>query len=171
MAVIRPVLISTALAMWLEAFYRFGATWAPEILPGAMAVYLVWTGIFHMLRRALPHVRDMIWMLIAGLAGLAFEWVAVGNSPCGNPDALQSGMFLFHATYPLWGAILWDQTDQRRKAGLPLIAVFTALGMLGFLLPMGDARMGWFLFVPLALYPILFVLALIRGKTSVRPLR
>lgn len=170
MGVIGPALVSTGLAMWLEAFYRFGATWAPEILPGAAAVYLVWTGLFHAMRRALPRLPDLAWLVFAGLVGLAFEWFAVGNSPWGNPDALQSGMFAFHAAYPLWGAILLNRADRRRLTGLWLIATFTLLGLLGVLLPVGDWQTGWFLFVPLALFPILLVLTFKWPKTSAPPL-
>jgi hypothetical protein len=171
MAILAPALVSTGLAMWLEAFYRFGATWAPEIMVGAAAVYIVWNGFFHWLRRALPRLPDLAWLVFAGLIGLAFEWWAVGNSPWGNPDALQSGMFAFHAVYPLWGAILCDTADRRRSPGLWLVAVFTLLGMVGFLLPIGEWRTGWFLLIPLALFPILFVLTFRRHNTSKLPLR
>ncbi|MBA4351004.1 MAG: hypothetical protein C0427_07130 [Rhodobacter sp.] len=157
--------------MWLEAFYRFGATWAPEILAGATAVYLVWNGLFHWLRRALPRLPELSWLIFAGLVGFAFEWFAVGNSPWGNPDALQSGMFAFHAVYPLWGAILLNRSDRRRITGLWLVAAFTLLGLVGFLLPVGEWRTGWFLFVPLALFPILLVYTLIGPKTGAPPLR
>lgn len=62
------------------------------------AFYL--TGVFLVTRPVLKAFRErpafiMLYTAIFGLAGLMVEWFLIGNSPWGNPDASQVGMFAY----------------------------------------------------------------------------
>jgi hypothetical protein len=161
----RPVaiaaLLSLALALWCEAFYKLGATWDIANLLGSVAVYAPYLLAADALMAALPKVPDAAWMALWGAAGLAFEWVAVGNSPWGNPVALQWGMFVFHAAYPVWGraALPARFTALQRRFLWRAWAVFTVLGLAGALLP-APAATAWFILVPLGFYALLCLSAL-----------
>lgn len=149
------VLWSLALALWLEAFYRFGATFDPQTFAGAALVYTLYLVPAQALMRALPQVGDRVWLAVWGTLGLMFEWFAIGNSPWGNPDALQSGMLAYHGAYPVWGRILAGGPTRRRRIAAWLLAGFSLLGLAGVLLPQGDIRFLWFLLVPLGLFYVL----------------
>jgi hypothetical protein len=156
MDVLRASLASLLLALWLEAFYNFGVRQDAANFAGAALVYALVLPPLHLaLRRAGPR----LWVAVSGLAGLAAEWLVIGNSPRGNPEAIQTAMFVFHGSYPVWGRIL-VQGGRQARAGLAAVAAFTVAGLAGAALP-GELRAAWFLLVPLGLYYLLAAMVLI----------
>lgn len=65
---------------------------------GAYAVLLIMGyGVLVLIDRSLPGPlwSNVVAILVFGFAGLAVEWFLIGNSPWGNPDAIQWGMFVY----------------------------------------------------------------------------
>lgn len=67
------------------------------------------------------------------------EWAIIGNSPWGNPDANQLGMFSFWAAVFMMPKIFIDQTPSRQKLKTSIARYFIAYALtttlLGFILP------------------------------------
>lgn len=162
--------LSLLLAMWLEFFYKFGATHDPKNFVGALLVYSIYLLVLHgVWARAKAHRR---WVMygVGGFIGLMAEWFVIGNSPWGNPEAaqliVQLGMFVFHAVYPVVGFMLargMESAGPRRRY-LRLLAWMSAISVLGWLLPKGTPQFMWFLLVPLTYYFIASVILLRRRK-------
>jgi hypothetical protein len=154
--------LSVALAQWLELWYRFGATWVPELFTGAVVPYALMALGFHMLIQWLSRAPVWLWLILGCLPGMALEWFVIGNSPWDNPDALQLAMVVFHGAWPIWGRMFdtrWFRPGQRRAA-LILLALAT-LGLLpGFLIASADWRYAFLLLVPLPVYLALWIIAL-----------
>lgn len=101
------------------------------------AFYL--TAIYFMflaLRAALGQgFRPMLAItIISGVAGLMIEWFLIGNSPWGNPDALQSAMFAFWACMAAVPAILLERDNSLRPLKhriLAFAAVYTCVAAAG----------------------------------------
>jgi hypothetical protein len=160
------VIVSVILAEWLELWYRLGAEWAPQVLPGAAFVYALMMAAFHAVLAWLPRLPRALWLVIGCLPGMALEWFAIGNSPWGNPQALQIGMIVFHGAYPIWGRMFdpaWFSARERRQA-LWVMGVFSVLLLPGFLIPSPDWRFAVFVLLPLLAYAALWVIALRRRR-------
>lgn len=160
--VLLATVVSVLLAEWLELWYRFGATWAPELFFGALAPYGLIALGFHSALQLLPRWPVWLWLPVGAIPGMALEWFVIGNSPWGNPDALQIGMVLFHGAWPIWGRMFdpdWFRPDQRR-AGLAVLALASILLLPGFWIPSPDWRFAFFLLLPLPAYLALWIIAL-----------
>ena len=149
------VLVSEMLALWVEFFYKFGAKLNVSGFVIAIPFYFVLLCILHAIFSKLKGIRyhSLICFAIGGMTGLAIEWFVVGNSPWQNPNALQSGQFLFHAVYPILGYLIVRRFHGKKLREYLLIYLFvasvvTAIGF-GMLNPM---RMLWFIFLPLIAY-------------------
>lgn len=57
-------------------------------------VFMVVAYLVHKLLRS-GRVTNLVYYLLFGIIGLAIEWLLLGNSPSGNPAAIQWGMFAF----------------------------------------------------------------------------
>jgi hypothetical protein len=148
------VVVSVLLAEWLEFWYRFGATWDPQVFWGALAPYTLMMMAFHAAIAWAPRWPRWVWLGIGCLPGMSLEWFVIGNSPWGNPDAWQLGQLAFHATYPLWGRMFdpdWFGPRQRRLA-LILLALFSVAVAPGFLITHPDVQFMFFIFAPLPFY-------------------
>lgn len=168
--VLLAVLVSVILAQWLEYWYRFGATDAPDLFWGAFIPNTLIALAFHGLIRFGPTLPVQAWLLLGAVPGMALEWVVIGNAPWDNPQASQVGMFVFHACWPIWGRVFDPDffTIPQRRAALWWTLGWTVLLPAGFLIPSPDWRFAFFLLVPLGFYAGLFVMALI-GWPRVRP--
>lgn len=115
---------------------------------------------FHAVLAFAPLLPRVIRLLVGCLPGMALEWFVIGNSPWGNPDAMQPGQIAFHGTYPNWGRIFdpaWFGPRQRRLRLILLAAVTLGLAP-GFLIADQGWRFAFFIFLPLG---FCFALALI----------
>jgi len=78
---------------------------------------------------------------VAGGCGLMVEWFLIGNSPWGNPDAVQIGMFAYWSCMVLVPVVLLDEltvpgcTATRRRQVLVCALGYTALALAAQLLP------------------------------------
>ena len=165
------VALSAVLGVWLEFWYRFGATTAPELFWGSTIVYVMMAAAIHAvfaLGRRLPR---WTWLLLCGIPGMALEWFVIGNSPWGNPDASQLGMILFHCTWPIWGRVFdrtWFSDGERRFALIWMGA--WSVGLLPFFLIEDPGwRFAAFIWLPLIPYAGLFWVALRRGWPPLGP--
>ncbi|MFH1391563.1 MAG: hypothetical protein ABIH20_04595 [Candidatus Diapherotrites archaeon] len=101
---------------------------------------------------------DVLFYFLFGFFGLAFEWFVIGNSPWGNPDANQIGMFSF------WVAIAFmPRIFISAKKGIVILkksitkyfAVYAIVTtVLGFLLPFGF-RVFWLTWFQVIAYTIM----------------
>ncbi len=162
------VILSVALAQWLELWYRFAATHEPQLFWGAFLPYTLMAMAIHALFALGRRLPRAAWLLLGGLPGMALEWFVIGNSPWGNPDASQLGMILFHCAWPIWGRVFDAEwfSPRERRIGLVTMAVWT-VGLLPFLLVSHpDWRFAVFLWLPLIPYAGLFWVALRGGWPS-----
>jgi hypothetical protein len=88
---------------------------------------------------------------------MVLEWFVIGNAPWTNPEAIQTGQFLFHASYPIAGRLFdpaWFGPRQRRVviAGL---AGFSVVCAAGYLIATPDLQVAFFILVPLGFYALL----------------
>lgn len=49
----------------------------------------------------------LLYTVLVGLSGLMVEWLLIGNSPWGNPDASQMGLFAYWACMALVPFMFW----------------------------------------------------------------
>ena len=161
--------VSVFLAQWLEFWYRFGAESRPDLFWGAFFPNTLIAVAFHTLLRLAPALPVPVWLILGAAPGMALEWFVIGNSPWGNPQASQLGMFVFHASWPIWGRVFDPAVfnPRQRRAALIWTAVWTAALPAGFLIGAADGRFAFFLLVPLGFYAGLFLLAL-TGRPRVR---
>ncbi len=151
------VSISLFFAMWLEFFYKFGATYDPDNFIGAIFVYFIYLSIIYFLIIRKFHSRVKTLLLVFGFLGLMAEWFLIGNSPWGNPQAFQLGMFVFHAVYPICAIsfVYEDSLKRIRKYVLRIFAIFSVLCGLCFLINHSDLKFAAFIWLPL--FPYFFV--------------
>lgn len=161
--------VSLFLAQWLEFWYRFGAEDRPDLFWGAFVPNTLIALGFHALLQGAPRLPVQVWLILGALPGMTLEWFIIGNSPWGNPQASQLGMFIFHASWPVWGRLLDPAfvNPRQRRAALWWAAVWTAALPAGFLIGAADWRFAFFLLVPLGFYAGLFLMAL-TGRPRVR---
>ncbi len=98
------------------------------------AIYL--TGVYLLTRPMLGLLRKrpaflLLYTLLFGLAGLMIEWLLIGNSPWGNPDASQMGMFAYWACMALVPLTFWLQRRAAQTFILRYGLAYTALVLLG----------------------------------------
>lgn len=113
---------------------------------GFNALYLsVWGLVVGLLLRLMgrrPLTIGLI-MLLAGFTGLMIEWFVIGNSPWGNPDASNVGMFAYWACMIVVPIALLDiapETRRLRHAILIYGLVYTLLAFAAQLIPSPDLR-------------------------------
>jgi hypothetical protein len=155
--VLTATAVSVFLAQWLEGWYRFAATDDPQAFYGAFLPYILIGVAFHTLIERIPGLSARLLLLIGALPGMALEWFVIGNSPWGNPEALQVGMLVFHGTYPLWGRVFDDRWfgPRQRRAGI-LLLVGSTVGLApGLLIGHSDVRFVFFVLLPLLFYAAL----------------
>ena len=156
---LRFVLAGLYFALAVEIFYKFFAGLNPSAFGIAVIFYLIWLQPLYWLHVVLDsRARRAHWIffLASGALGLlVLEWGLVGNTPRGNPNASQLGMFLFHAVYPFMSRLFSDRSVHARRlqrAVLKYFAIFVAICSAGILIPNGFLRFAWFIYFPLLGY-------------------
>ena len=152
-------------AMLCEVEYKLFATYAPGAVAAGAIIYALYAQLWYAIHTRIDgwfsnRLRaDWAFLLGAGFTGLVgLEWFFVGNTPSGNPEALQSGMFVFHATYVMLARLYADETEagiRFRKRTTGFTVGFFVFSLAGFLIPDPGARRGWFIFLPLIAYFVL----------------
>ena len=150
------VLISEIFALWIEFFYKFGATDNPKAFYIAIPIYFVYIFLLHLTFSKLYKLSYGAFFLIltGGVFGLLIEWYMLGNSPSGNPNASQLGMFIIHSTYPALGFVLVRNYFKKGliKKLFYYMLVSTLLVSMGYLVQNNFYRFVWFIYSPIVLY-------------------
>ena len=133
-----------------------------------LLVYLAARLLMHLVRHRLAAL--LIYYFATGLAGLMIEWYLIGNSPWGNPDASQVGMWAYWTSMSMMGLIFSDPDPavhslRMRIAAICLPAAAGAL-LLANLLPTADLRFVVSIWLVVAGYTLLtlFYLPYARGN-------
>ena len=147
------VLVSELFALWVEFFYKFGVKFNPKAFVIAIPLYFLFLVFLHKVFSKLEGIRFFILVctILGGLFGLAVEWVLVGNSPWGNPNALQWAQFVVHAVYPILGYLLARVTlPVSYKTSLRRYCLVTSVvTALGFIMSNPNLQKLWILFLPI----------------------
>lgn len=97
-------------------------------------VFLTVVFAIHMGLQAVLRSKRLAYMLLGlltGLAGLSVEWFLIGNSPWGNPDASQPGMFAYWACMALVPLMFLMENHPLQTFILRYALVYVALALLG----------------------------------------
>lgn len=167
--IFKRVGISILFALWLEFFYKFGATLDVHNFVGSIFVYFIYLMMLHSLCfKADAKKHLLLFLCLFGFIGLMAEWFIIGNSPWQNPNAFQVGMFVFHAVYPALGILFFmgEETFIYKKRVVKVFVIFTICSMLGFLFTNLDLRFAWFIWIPL--FPYFISFGLIVAGHSIR---
>ncbi len=148
------IFVSVSFALWLEFFYKFGATYDPSNFLGACFIYVIYSFFLYLFIRKFLFQKLFLLWVISGTVGLMAEWFLMGNSPWSNPHAIQLGMFVFHAFYPAFALMVLRIAELKKvvKIVMGIFLFFTLLSGSGFLISDVDLRFAWFIWVPLLPY-------------------
>lgn len=145
---------------------------------GFNAMYLTLWAIACGLLLRIMGKRPLTILIIAaaaGFVGLMIEWYVIGNSPWGNPDASNVGMFAYWACLVVVPVALLDtaaRTRRLRRNILIFIVVYSVLALLAQLIPSNDLRIAYHVLSVIVGYVLLLALAvggLVRGWRSSMP--
>lgn len=106
---------------------------------------------------------------LAGFAGLTIEWFVIGNSPWGNPDASNMGMFAYWACMVVVPVAFLDSdhhTSRLRRNILIYGVVYMLLALAAQLIPNADLRYAYHIWSVIFGYLgllIMTVVGLVRG--------
>lgn len=109
-------------------------------------------GVYVITRLLLPTLRDrpkfiLFYTGFFGLTGLMVEWFLIGNSPWGNPDASQAGMFAYWACMALAPLAFLIENRPLQTFIVRYALVYVVLVLLGqFLIPSPDWRFAFHIY-------------------------
>ena len=91
-------------------------------------------------------LSGVLFYLIFGIFGLAFEWYLMGNSPWANPDANQIGMFSFWVAVTFMPKIFIEREEKFNNLKKKIVFYFVPFSaittVIGIVLP-SDFRVFW----------------------------
>lgn len=114
------------------------------------ALYL--TGAYLLVQPTLNLLRErpslvLIHAVFFGVSGLMVEWFLIGNSPWGNPDASQIGMFAYWACIVLVPLAVLSQQQAARRFVIQYGLGYAVLIVLGqALIPNPEWRFGFHIY-------------------------
>jgi hypothetical protein len=141
----------------------------PNLL-GSIGFNALYLSAAYGLTAVLLHVlgkRPLSALLLAGLAGLAglmVEWFTIGNSPWGNPQAVQAGMAAYWACMILVPLLLLEHGPASRpwrRRVLLYALVYTALALVAELVPSTELRYVYHIWSVVVGYIVLAILCVI----------
>ncbi len=81
----------------------------------------------------IKHIHFFACYFLFGFIGLAIEWFVIGNSPWGNPEAIQFGQFSYWTALVLVPLIVLGNVSKRAKyLVLYILAKFVILSLIFF---------------------------------------
>lgn len=111
------------------------------------SLYLLGVYIFRQVLLRLVHrplAANLLYYFFLGGAGLMVEWFMIGNSPWGNPQASQLGMFAYWTAMVMAPLLFTRQvvkTSHIRRAYLIYFVIFAAVLLgVGYAIPPGEWR-------------------------------
>ncbi len=114
------------------------------------ALYL--SGAYLVTRILLATLHNRPWFILvytalSGASGLMVEWFLIGNSPWGNPDASQPGMFAYWACMTLVPLVFLLEKRALQTFILRYGLVYIALALIGqFAIPSPDWRFAFHIY-------------------------
>ncbi len=153
----------------------------PFIFVGSMIVYTILLGVGYVIQKIVDKLLkgflypNIFCIIFFGLAGLAFEWFVIGNSPWKNPDAIQWGMFVYWVGLFMIPRILVDKHEAVKGfAGkikvfylaYSIIHLFIALTLPAKILPFVIPLIWTFVYTGFAGFYIKYILLLQSQKTD-----
>ena len=156
-------MVGLGFALVVEVFYKFFAALNPKYFLISIVFYVIYLQPIYLLHKRLKRSsrgqeekarrEDLAFFIISGLVGLiVLEWGLVGNTPKGNPNASQLGMFVFHAVYPFMARVFVDRSAEARvlqKGLLKYYGIFIVVCAAGVVIPNDFLRFAWFIYTPL----------------------
>ena len=139
-----------------------------------LSIWAVGTGLLLRLLGKRP-LTILLIATLSGFTGLMIEWFVIGNSPWGNPDASNVGMFAYWACLVVVPIALLDttpQTGRLRRNILVFGLVYTLLALAVQLLPNADIRYAyhlWSVIVGYLALLVMIVVGLVRGWAAAVP--
>jgi hypothetical protein len=109
-------------------------------------------GVYLVTRLLLTTLRNrpkfiLFYTLLFGFAGLMVEWFLIGNSPWGNPDASQPGMFAYWACMALVPLMFLLEKPHLQTFIIRYALVYIALAVFGqFVIPSPDWRFAFHIY-------------------------
>lgn len=113
---------------------------------------LYMTGVYLVTQLLLTVLRNrpkfiLFYTGFFGLSGLMVEWFLIGNSPWGNPDASQVGMFAYWACMALVPLMFLLEKPSLQNFILRYALVYAVLALLGqFAIPSPDWRFAFHIY-------------------------
>jgi hypothetical protein len=97
---------------------------------------LYMSGVYLVTRLLLTTLRNrpkfiLFYVVLFGFSGLMVEWFLIGNSPWGNPDASQPGMFAYWACMALVPLMFLMGNHPLQTFILRYALIYIALALLG----------------------------------------
>lgn len=117
---------------------------------------------------------NIIYYLTYSLLGLMIEWFLLGNSPSGNPDANQIGMFSFWAAVCMMPRIFTDKNKNLIKLKKSVILFFIPYSVImliaGILLPASSKLflLVWLITIGYTFMNIFYVIYFIKSVRAAR---
>ena len=159
---VRFTLTGLIYALVIELEYKLFVRFNPQTLFATAIFYLLFLQYLYLLHRlSLKWInkafqQSIIYFLLSGFSGLfILEWSLVGNTSSGNPNASQTGMFIFHACYPFMAKLYAhkDELAQNTRRRANRYFFFAILATLpGLLIGHDYWRFAWFIYAPLVAY-------------------
>lgn len=75
-------------------------------------------------------ISDIVYYFAYGFIGMSIEWFVIGNSPWGNPDAIQIGMFAFWVALAFMPRIFIDDGDDLKELKRSIIKYYAAYAII-----------------------------------------
>ena len=154
------VAIGSLVALVVEFQFNLLATHNPGNFIFTLFFYPLYLSVVYQVSSWLDSNRagfmsDLLYYLFFGLLGLAFEWFVIGNSPWGNPEASNIGMWAFWVAVALVPRIMTRQAAEFKavKKGLVyyLGTYSVASTIMALMLPEGF-RLFWIVVIHMVAY-------------------
>lgn len=104
-------------------------------------LYPVYLSLFYCLQQFVLHsvakrptTLFVLTYFVGGTIGLAIEWFIIGNSPSGNPDAIQWGMWVYWAAVVCIPTLYLQDPKRGKRTFISLIAIYGGISLLMWLL-------------------------------------
>lgn len=106
------------LGLFIEIEFRILGKFNPGTMCFAIVCYPIFVSLAYLASRVVDRfvrhqpLADVVHYVGSGIFGLAVEWTLLGNSPWGNPKAIQPAMFCMCAAFCFGPRVLLRHSDQ-----------------------------------------------------------
>ena len=133
---LRFILVGSATALIVEASFNLLAVGTYGNFVFTIFAYPAYLAAFYapqtfVLRRLVRSARGLFiaTYVAGGILGLAIEWFVIGNSPWGNPEAIQWGMWAFWTAVVALPTLYLADPSAARKMLMRLLIVYGGISI------------------------------------------